>query len=335
MTSSQVELNRELEIPKFPEKLEGSFWGMTTFFNPAGYGNKAVNYRKFRESLRRQGLKLVCVELAFNDKPFELKNDDAEILIQVRSNSIMWQKERLLNIAFKNLPPDCDKVAWIDCDIIFNNDDWIKEAAELLERFIIVQLFSFIAYLPREGKILDFYNIQFKERSGQAFFYFGMAYAFAMAGNFLFDSYLGNDFPGRAGGAWACRRDVLEKCGFFDACIFGSNDGIMAYAICGVDKFSTFDFFSKPLTLEQSTWHKEASELFKGSCFYVDGILTHLWHGELDKREYAIREEIGRKYNFDPSTDLKLNEGGCFEWASDKKEMHKSLQEYFLSRQEE
>lgn len=304
-----------LEIPKFPAELKGSFWGMTTFFNPANYKNKAINYRKFRESSKKQGLNLICVELAFNGQPFELTKDDADVLVQVRSNSIMWQKERLLNIALKHLPSDCDKVAWIDCDITFEKDDWIKETAELLERFIIVQLFSFIVYQPD--------------------FYFGMAYASAMVGNFLFDSYLGNDFPGRAGGAWACRRNILEKCGFFDSCIFGSNDGIMAYAVYGVDKFSTFDFFSEPLTLKQSAWHKKAYELFKGSCFYVDGIIFHLWHGELNKREYALREEIGRKYNFDPSVDLKLNEDDCFEWASGKKEMHEAVQKYFLDRKEE
>jgi len=314
--AEQIELKKEIGIPQFPKKLEGSFWGMTAFFNPVHYKNKAENYRKFRQNSKKQGLKLLCVELAFNGQPFELVNEDADILIQVRANSIMWQKERLLNIGLKHLPEDCDKVAWIDCDVIFKNDNWIREASEFLERFIIVQLFSFIAYTPED-------------------FYFGMAYAFAMVGNFLFDSYLGKDFPGRAGGAWACRRDILEKCGFFDGCIFGSNDGIMAYAVCGVDKFSTFDFFSKPLTLKQSAWHKKAYSIFCGSCFYVDGILVHLWHGELDKRQYALREDIGRKYNFDPAVDIKMNEEGCYEWASDKIGMHQDICKYFLDRHEE
>ena len=39
---------KEIEITQFPEKLPGSFWGITTFYNPQRYKNKIENYRKFR-----------------------------------------------------------------------------------------------------------------------------------------------------------------------------------------------------------------------------------------------------------------------------------------------
>ena len=141
------------------QSLPGSFWGMTTFFNPTGCKNKLENYKKFRESSKKQGLNLLTVELAFNGQPFELAKDDAEMLVQVRSNSIMWQKERLLNIGLKHLPEDCDKVAWIDCDLIFKNDNWVKEASNLLEKYAAVQLFSFLVSLPKEGEKADFDKI--------------------------------------------------------------------------------------------------------------------------------------------------------------------------------
>ena len=128
-------------MSEFPKELPGSFWGLTTYFNPAKYGNKIENYRKFREDSKRQGLNLLCVELAFNNEPFELTKNDADVLVQVRSNSIMWQKERLLNIGLKHLPKDCDKVAWIDCDIIFKNEYWIEETCKLLEKYIVINYF--------------------------------------------------------------------------------------------------------------------------------------------------------------------------------------------------
>lgn len=319
---NQLESEKEIIIPQFPVRLEGSFWGITTFFNPARYRNKARNYYEFRKASKKQGLNLICVELAFGEEPFELTKGDADILVQIRSNSVMWQKERLLNVGLKHLPKDCDKVAWIDCDLIFYNDDWIRKASNLLEKYIAVQLFSFIFY-PAKGK----------EDSDN--FHFGIAYGFAMVRHFLFNEYYKKGFPGLPGGAWACRREALEKCGFFDSCIFGSNDSIMAYAIHGIDKISDFDILSKQLTLQQSIWHKKASEVFNGSLFYLDGVLEHLWHGDLGNRDYVQREKIGKMYNFDPASDIKLNENGCFEWASSKEEMHKSLFEYFLKRKEE
>ena len=34
-------------IPKFPKKLPGTFWGITTFFNPKNYENRIKNYKIF------------------------------------------------------------------------------------------------------------------------------------------------------------------------------------------------------------------------------------------------------------------------------------------------
>ncbi len=125
--------------PQIPKKLAGTFWGVSVFLNPAGYKNKIKNYRLFRQSSKKQGLNLLTVELAFGKAPFELKKEDAEILIQLKTDQILWQKERLLNIGIKNLPSDCDKFAWIDADIFFLNDKWIEQTCDLLEKYAIVQ----------------------------------------------------------------------------------------------------------------------------------------------------------------------------------------------------
>lgn len=54
----------------------------------------------------------------------------------------MWQKERLLNIALAALPGECDSVAWLDCDVIFDSNDWPERARQALKSFAIVQLYS-------------------------------------------------------------------------------------------------------------------------------------------------------------------------------------------------
>ena len=126
-------------IPRKPAALAGELWGITTYFNPAGYLNKLEHLRLFSERVRKQGLKLLIVELAFGDAPYALEESLADRIIRLRSNSILWQKERLLNIAIEQLPGICDKVAWIDADILFENDDWVEETTQLLQEYVVVQ----------------------------------------------------------------------------------------------------------------------------------------------------------------------------------------------------
>ena len=82
-------------------------WAITCYFNPVGYRSRLANYRVFRRHL---SVPLVTVELAY-DAEFHLDRDDAEIMIQVRGGDVLWQKERLLNIALAALPRACRTVA--------------------------------------------------------------------------------------------------------------------------------------------------------------------------------------------------------------------------------
>src|SRR5262245_59404245 len=106
-----------------------TLWAITTYFNPAGSKRRMQNYQLFR---RRLAVPLVTVELSF-DGTFQLCPDDADILVQLQGGDVMWQKERLLNIALKWLPDRCEKVAWLDCDVVFESDDWVKEAERALD----------------------------------------------------------------------------------------------------------------------------------------------------------------------------------------------------------
>ena len=96
------------------------------------------NYKWFREQLT---IPLVCVELSFTGE-FALKPGDAEILVQLDEGDVMFQKERLLNIALQHLPSNCEAVVWIDCDVIFGPRDWPTCIMDALERLMVVQPFS-------------------------------------------------------------------------------------------------------------------------------------------------------------------------------------------------
>jgi len=124
-----------------------ALWAITCFFNPAGYQRRLRNYRWFRE---RMAAPLITVELSFNGE-FELGPRDADILVQLDQGDILFQKERLLNIALARVPADCTAIAWVDGDILFGSDDWPDRTLQALERFSIVQLFSERLDLPPDS----------------------------------------------------------------------------------------------------------------------------------------------------------------------------------------
>jgi len=72
-------------------------WAITCYFNPAGYRRKLANYRLFRQHLV---IPLVAVEMGYGHD-FELTNDDPDIMVQLRGGDVLWQKERLLNLALQ------------------------------------------------------------------------------------------------------------------------------------------------------------------------------------------------------------------------------------------
>ena len=67
----------------------------------------------------------------------------------------------------------------------------------------------------------------------------------------------------------------------------------------------------------------------------MPGMALHLWHGNPVNRQYGERDTILRQHHFDPSVDLRLNEHGVWEWASDKPELHQAVSEYFFARKED
>ena len=113
--------------PRDSAELSGSIWAITCFFNPHGHRNKSRHYRLFRQGLQCAGVPLLTSELAFGDAPFELTARDADRLIQLPAEDVLWHKERLLNLSLDRLPDGCDKVAWIDCDVLLANPRWVGE----------------------------------------------------------------------------------------------------------------------------------------------------------------------------------------------------------------
>jgi len=53
------------------------------------------------------------------------------------------------------------------------------------------------------------------------------------------------------------------------------------------------------------------------------------------RRKHRQRYREFARFNFDPDTDLALDENGAWRWNSSKPEMHQFIRDYFAGRQED
>ena len=316
--------------PPVPRTLGGEIWGVTTFFNPHGYANKKQNYDRFRAGLADVGLRLLTVELVFDDREPELGPADAESLVRVRDGDWLWQKERLLNIAFRRLPASCDKVVWLDGDVLFSSGDWPKRTAAALERWVMVQPFALSVRLEPDETRVDVDDLPVGSAEHEVLH--GIAYGVSRKGYESLSGYLTH---GHSGYAWAGRRDVLERHGLYDANILGNADLNIAHAMFGGRRYLRTDRFSEKASNHLKRWADRFYEDVRGSVGYVDGVLYHLWHGSKQDRLYDRRLRVLIDNDFDPEADLTCDEGGAYRWSSDKPTLHAWCRDYFALRRED
>ena len=304
-------------------------WAITSYFNPTGSRRRRFNYEVFRQRLN---VPLVTVELA-SDQPFELGPGDADILLQLRSPSVMWQKERLLNIALQHVPRRVSDIAWLDCDVALANDSWAEEATAQLRYTVLVQPFDHVVSLradAAEDVTIDRPNAE----------PIGPTFVSRFQNNRMPDDALRATGPSRSrlllGFAWVARRSLVESYGFYDALIVGGGDRAMAMAAYGF-----FDDAITALGLHGASkshylqWAEPFNAAVAGSVGAIHGDLCHLWHGKQEDRKYLERHAPLQALGFDPYTDIALAESGAWTWATDKPELHAYVRSYFHSRRED
>lgn len=307
----------------------GPLWAITTYFNPARYRNRRKNYGIFR---RRLGVPLVTVELSFDGR-FELEPSDAEILIQIAGGDVMWQKERLLNIALEGLPRECEFVLWLDCDVVFRHQDWFEQTCRELERVPLLQPYSLVHHLPR--------SVSPEQWEMASVGLVRPSVAWLMSQGVSASECLGNPlagFPGiRAPGhAWAARRELIERHGLYDACIIGGGDTALACAAYGVfEELPRLHADNARAFQHYLSWAQPLYAAVQGEVSLVKGDLMHLWHGEMSDRRTRRRHYDLASYQFDPAVDIALDANRCWRWNTFKPAMHEYVANYFAARNED
>lgn len=298
-------------------------WAITSYFNPVRYKRRLSNYHYFRANLC---VPLVTVELSFDGR-FELNKSDADILLQISGGAVLWQKERLLNLALRAVPQAVDRIAWIDCDLILRRPDWVEEAKRQLDNFGVVQLFSNAIHLKSEDISLT------QPESGKHDSVPGIVGLSDAKQVILVKSNL-NYY--QSGFAWAARREILEEHSFYDAAIIGGGDCMMVGAALG-----QFDGIAQRFLLNETRrrhyleWAQPFYDAVSERIGHVPGTIYHLSHGDLRNRKYGGRHVSLATFDFDPDLDVRIGAHGAWEWARPKPELEAFLLSYFADRAED
>jgi hypothetical protein len=303
----------------------GNLAVVTTYFNPCGYRSRRSNYEAFNEVCRKGGAELFTIECVFPEhQRFDLDPDPR--VIQLRASSVLWQKERLINhLVGSFIPVKFSKIAWIDCDLIFDNTNWVTEASKMLDLHRVIQLFDHVDRLPRGGGVEDSIGDRYRSFAG----------VWNDPQTILRDGW---DNHGHTGYAWAARRELFEQIGLYEAAILGNGDDLMAHGFVGElhsDCIMANYDQDQAMFRHYQKWAQKAFRYCQGDLGCMPGTVFHLWHGDHENRRYMERQNEMRKIGFDPFVDITIDEVGCLRWASDHPKLHQFVRDYFALRKED
>lgn len=296
---------------------------VTSYFNPCRYQTRRRNYDRFIAGLRSNNVDCLTIECAFPNQNFELA--ESLDVIHIRAESLVWQKDRLLNLAVSWLPPSVQYVAWLDCDILFANRNWGRDLIRVLQSHPIAQVFETCRRLSGDGST----EVDSTARS----------FASVMASEPHALECGRYDLHGHTGYGWAMRRDIFDEVGLYEAAISGSADHFMAHAIYGHYGFCINNALKHdPRQIAHlKAWGKRFHNKVQGKLGVVPGTIDHLWHGDATDRRYFLRMHDITDLGYDPYTDVVAAPGRPIEWAPtmQKTGLKSYFTNYFESRRED
>ncbi|MEJ2340557.1 MAG: hypothetical protein P8Y15_16930 [Gemmatimonadales bacterium] len=157
---------------------------------------------------------------------------DADVLIQIPGSDVLWQKEHLLTLALRSVPRECEKIVWLDSDVVFVDDEWPHRAAELLEAVPLVQVFGELREIRAEVRLGQSDVAEIADPASEPSH--PPSFSFTHKLLELRSASLENTVAsGRRQGpttrvgtgiGWAFRREVFAGTGFYNGSVIGGND---------------------------------------------------------------------------------------------------------------
>lgn len=348
-------------FPRADKVLEPLYW-ILPIYNSQRYKSRWTLTTEHIKYALDAGAHVVTIEACFGERLSVFEGSDLHerhTNIIVRTDSELWIKENLLNLAVQHLPEDWKYVAFVDPDVRFARPDIVSETIQQLQHYKIVQMFNIAIDLDPNHKPYQFnHGFVYDYLSGVPFkmqftkniqvpnirkkiapikknsIAFNTAYCEDCEDGEIRINYFHGGF------SWGFRREAfVDLGGLIDIAILGAADSHMASAYIGkID-----DTIHPKMTDEYKNllhiWQDRALDKIKKNIGYVDGSLYHYFHGAKKNRDYGGRWKrlVDNKYT--PSTDIKRNWNGVYQLSDFNDDrliaLRDSLRQYLHSRQED
>jgi hypothetical protein len=270
-------------------KTDSSAVIISCFFNPQHSPYRIIAFQKFYHTIKHLNHRIIeC--LIDDDKP---QLPETPYIKRVKTNSLLWHKESLLNKIVSDLPSHFRYVFWVDADVLFMNDNWLIDGVAQLQEHNIIQPFEHCFHLERnklEPVHLDVEDTKWKLKNQMlpkgeisAWRSFCSNIPSGLAGNTNYDLH------GHVGFAWGARRSLIEQVPLYDRALIGGADHIIAHAAAGHIPHSCITKSFTEMIDEVNDWSRRFYALAQGKVGYVTGDLYHLWHGDIKDRQYLKR----------------------------------------------
>ena len=292
------------------------------YFNPCDYKSKFLNFNKFLSEIRSTNIEPFVVE-AFSENSKYRVNKLTNNCISIKTESVFWMKEQLLNIGIRRLLSKNYKyIMWIDADVKFNKIDWWKDVILATEFYGVAQIFS--------NSKKENVKSENKEKNSSAY---KLTHC-----NKKNDTQILLDRKGEPGYGCCYHRSFLEKNLLFDLAVVGSGDllNLIGYYYCKEthdiilhDRFfknTTYDF-----KIEYINWCKRNNKTRNG-VGYANLDIDVMFHGSEQNRKYISREKLLNTCKFSPTTDLEIENGI---YVIKNESLKNKLIEYFRTRNED
>jgi len=217
----------------------------------------------------------------------------------------IWQKERLLNLAIRALPPDIDKVIWIDGDLLIDSPTWAADVSAALDNWPVIQPWTEATFRGPAGESIAG---PMGNETVPSVPFANATTPIPLGGIVRYTGLPANAWPGFC---WAARREVLDEIGgLYEYDLSGPNDVLMSLAFYGdFDNFFLMRYNGR-FKDHFMPWAERAWKVIQGNVGYVPATLTHLWHGPFDGRRYLERTVRLYQAGYDPARDVATASDG-------------------------
>lgn len=259
---------------------------ISCFFNPQNSPYRIKAFKLFYESIKHLNHRIIECVIGDSDPQLpENKN-----IHRVYTENLLWHKEALLNKIVSELPDKYKYVFWVDADVIFTNLDWMVDGVKELQTNELIQPFEYCVHLGKDeieptSETIAAMNGELPNGKNRNIWRSFCA-NYATGKNYQSENY---NEHGHVGFAWGATRVLLDCSPLYDKALIGGADHIIAHAAVGQIPHSCITKSFSDNIDEVNHWSKHFYYFVNGKVGYVKGNLYHIWHGDIEKRQYLKR----------------------------------------------